>query len=566
MKDILTYDELRALVLDTGVVEEKDLTLAEERFRSGASTFAQAILWYNLVSDEELGKLIADSLKVPFTSLAQKSIPEEVLRIVPEVVARKHRLIAFAVDDAGVHVAMADPRDRETRSFLEKKTGLPAIVSFATERDIENAFSLYKKEVVQAFGDLLLSDIKAADTKGSSETDPPIVRIVDTLISYAYENRASDIHLEPREKDMLVRFRIDGALHDIVHLPATLHPQVVSRIKVLGKLRTDEHQTPQDGKVEFPIEGREHLDVRVSIIPTTEGEKAVLRLLSDRSRQFSLNNLGLSSSALDVLKTAYQKPYGMILVTGPTGCGKTTTLYSILKLLNRRNVNIVTIEDPVEYDMEGVNQIQVNPDANLTFATGLRSILRQDPNIILVGEIRDDETAGIAVNLAMTGHLVLSTLHTNNAATAIPRLIDMHIESFLIASTINVIIAQRLVRKIHTACRVSEEVSSLDLSERIGKRAFEKVFGLPAEGKLVRLYRGKGCAACHETGYEGRFGIFETIVVDDSIRDAIVKKNDAGAIEAAAIKAGMSTMFEDGLMKVHEGVTTLDEVLRVTKE
>jgi type II secretory ATPase GspE/PulE/Tfp pilus assembly ATPase PilB-like protein len=318
--------------------------------------------------------------------------------------------------------------------------------------------------------------------------------------------------------------------------------------------------------VEFPIEGREHLDVRVSIIPTTEGEKAVLRLLSDRSRQFSLANLGLDAGMLDTFKEAYHKPYGMVLVTGPTGCGKTTTLYSVLKLLNRRDVNIVTIEDPVEYDMEGVSQIQVDPEVNLTFATGLRSILRQDPNIILVGEIRDSETAGIAVNLAMTGHLVLSTLHTNDAATAIPRLIDMGIEPFLIASTANVIVAQRLVRKLHEPCRVSEEVDAEEVMRQIGQEAFEAVFGTMTEGKKVRLYRSKGCDACHGTGYEGRTGIFEALVLDDVLREAIAASKDAGIIRALAVKSGMKTMFEDGLSKVYQGLTTLDEVMRATKE
>ncbi|PIV86327.1 MAG: hypothetical protein COW50_02100 [Candidatus Moranbacteria bacterium CG17_big_fil_post_rev_8_21_14_2_50_41_107] len=292
----------------------------------------------------------------------------------------------------------------------------------------------------------------------------------------------------------------------------------------------------------------------------------MMRLLSERSRQFSLANLGLSAENLQTLKEAYEKPYGMVLVTGPTGSGKTTTLYAVLKLLNRRSVNVVTIEDPVEYDMEGVNQIQVNTDANLTFATGLRSILRQDPNIILVGEIRDDETASIAINLALTGHLVLSTLHTNNAATSIPRLIDMNIEPFLIASTMNVIVAQRLVRKIHGACRISEEQLAEDIVKHIGKVAFEKVFGTMEEGKKIRLYKGKGCKVCHNTGYEGRIGIFELLVLDDDIREAIIGRQDTDTIEKIAIASGMRTMLEEGLTKVHEGITTLEEILRVTKE
>ena len=566
MEDILSHDELRTVLLEAGVVSEKDLELAEERFKSEGGSFSQALLWYNLIAEQEIGKLIADHLSLPFVFLGEKNIPESVLHIVPEIVARKQYLIAFAIDSVGLHVAMADPKNLEIRDFLEKKTGLFVKVYFSMPRDIENAFSLYTKEVAQAFDDIIRSDVEAAEEGENKETDPPIIRIVDTLISYAYQNRASDIHIEPREDDMLVRFRIDGVLHDIVKFPVQLHPQIISRLKILAKLRTDEHQMPQDGKVQFVLEGREDLDVRVSLIPTTEGEKMVLRLLSDRSRQFSLTNLGMDPSVMQILRDAYQKPYGMILVTGPTGCGKTTTLYSLLKLLNRRQVNIVTIEDPVEYDMEGVSQIQVNPETNLSFAVGLRSILRQDPNIILVGEIRDDETAGIAINLAMTGHLVLSTLHTNNAATTLPRLIDMHIEPFLIASTTNIIIAQRLVRKIHAACRVSDEFDSLELQNRVGETFFKKVFGAAESGKKVRLYRGKGCTVCHETGYEGRSGIFEALVLDDALREAIVKRTDADALEDLAIAHGMRTLFEDGLIKVKQGITTIDEVMRVTKE
>lgn len=563
--DILTSTELKTLLLDAGVITEDQLTQAAERAKSVGGTLAQALLWHSFISDEELGRLTADYLKFPFTTVSDKKIPLEILNIVPEVVARSRSLMAFALDADGLHVAMADPNDLEMRDFLEKKSGLPIVAYFATERDIKNSLSFYRKEVSLAFDDIINENIKEAAQNKSGESDPPIIRIVDTLTSYAYQNRASDIHLEPRERDMLVRFRIDGILHDIVKLPPELHPQIISRIKILAKLRTDEHQTPQDGKLEMILEN-DHLDVRVSIIPTTEGEKVVLRLLSERSRQFSLSNLGLSLDDLDKLKNAYQKPYGMVLVTGPTGCGKTTTLYAILKLLNRRAVNIVTIEDPVEYDIEGVNQIQVNTDANLTFATGLRSILRQDPNIILVGEIRDDETASIAVNLAMTGHLVLSTLHTNNAATSIPRLIDMNIEPFLIASTVNVIVAERLVRKIHSACRVSEEVDAEEVLKLIGKESFEKVFGQAEAGKKVRLYRGKGCEVCHNTGYEGRVGIFEILTFNDEIRDAIIGRKDSDTIEKLAVASGMRAMLQSGLLKVQEGITTLDEILRATKE
>lgn len=562
-EDNLTPDELKECLTD--VITSDQFAQAEERAKSVGETLVQSLLWYSFISDEELGRLIADRLRVPFTIVSEKNILPSVLQLIPEVVAKSKEVIAFNLDEKGLHVGMVHPKDLEMCDFLEKKSGYPVIAYFATERDIKNSLSLYRKEVSVAFDDIIRTSIDEAAKNKSGEADPPIIRIVDTLVSYAYQNRASDIHIEPRDKDMLVRFRIDGVLHDIVKLPPELHPQIISRIKIISKLRTDEHQVPQDGKMEIMVEN-DRLDVRVSVIPTTEGEKIVLRLLSERSRQFSLSNLGLPPENLEKLQEAYQKPYGMVLVTGPTGCGKTTTLYAILKLLNRRSVNVVTIEDPVEYDMEGANQIQVNTDANLTFATGLRSILRQDPNIILVGEIRDDETASIAINLAMTGHMVLSTLHTNNAATSIPRLIDMQIEPFLITSTVNVIVAQRLVRKIHPACRYSEEIDAAEIMRHTGKAAFEKTFGTFEEGKKIRLYKGKGCDVCHNTGYEGRIGIFELLIFNDEIRDAIVARKDSDTIEELAIKAGMRTMLEEGLMKMQQGVTTLEEILRATKE
>ncbi len=563
MRDILSHDELKALLLEAGVVESKDLELAEERYASQGGSFIEAILWFNFISDEQLGRLIADHLQVPFVVLSQETIDPEVLSMVPEVVARRHRLVAFRKTKSGLDIAMADPRNLEFANFLERKLGVPLRRFYATGQDIYEALTLYHIGAPKAIEDLLAASINEAKALKSSNVDPPIAKVVSTIFQYAYQNRASDIHLEPREQDAIVRFRIDGVLHDIVKVPLTVHAQIVSHIKVRSGLRTDEHQTPQDGKLRAETE-RETIDIRVSVIPITHGEKVVLRLLSDRSRQFSLNNLGLDTRDLAKVESAYHKPYGMVLVTGPTGCGKTTTLYSFLKLLNRRNVNIVTIEDPVEYDLEGVNQIQVNPAANLTFATGIRSILRQDPNVILVGEIRDTETARIAVNLAMTGHLVLSTLHTNNAATAIPRLLDMDIEPFLIASTVNVVIAQRLVRMIHANCRVSEEIPKEKLIEVVGKDLTAQL--LPQGETSLRAYRGKGCDGCHGTGYQGRTGIFEVMELDESLRQAISHSATAGDIYTLAQKAGMTTMQADGLTKVMQGVTTLEEIIRATKE
>ena len=352
-------------------------------------------------------------------------------------------------------------------------------------------------------------------------------------------------------------------LHDVVKLPLELHGSIVTRVKVMSKLRTDEHASSQDGKLQITVSG-DQLDIRVSIVPITNGEKIVMRLLSEKSRQFGLSDLGFGEMDLAKIERAYKKPYGMLLSTGPTGCGKTTTMYAVLKLLNKRDVNIMTIEDPVEYEIAGVNQIQVNEKSNLTFAKGLRSIVRQDPNIILVGEIRDEETAGIAVNSAMTGHLVLSTLHTNDAATSIPRLMDMGVEPFLVASSINVIVAQRLVRTICMKCRASEEVPKTTIASLI--QIPDTIVSVVYKEDSCRMYKGKGCPVCHDTGYIGRIGLFEVMEITDAVRTAITERKDAATIKAIAVKEGMSTMMMEGLGKVKEGVTTLEEVLRVTKE
>lgn len=563
---VLSQEALEKLLAEYHLVAPEQLDLVRERCSREKVSFIEALLWFDFISDEQLGRLIADAQGLPFVRLAEQITPEDVLRIIPEVIARRQRLIVFREDSRGIALAMADPGNLEFVNFLERKTGLPVVRYYATERDVNEALARYHQGATEALEELLSKSIDEATALDADEVDPPIIRIVDMLFQYAYQNRASDIHLEPREGDALVRFRIDGVLHDIVRIPEHIHVQIVSRIKVSSGLRTDEHQTPQDGKLTAPV-GDASIDVRVSVIPITHGEKVVLRLLSDRSRQFSLTNLGLAADDLVKLRTAYGKPYGMILVTGPTGCGKTTTLYSILKLLNRRNVNIVTIEDPVEYDVEGVNQIQVNPEANLTFANGIRSILRQDPNVILVGEIRDEETAKIAVNLAMTGHLVLSTLHTNNAATAIPRLIDMGIEPFLIASTVNVIVAERLVRTIHQTCRMSQEETRDSLTQSVGAEASRLFFSdLPASAEQVRVYNGKGCSGCHGTGYQGRTGIFEVLEIDDAVRGAIVQSATASDIERIAVERGMRTMIQDGLTKAKAGLTTVSEVMRASKE
>ncbi|MBI4094945.1 MAG: type II/IV secretion system protein [Candidatus Liptonbacteria bacterium] len=388
-----------------------------------------------------------------------------------------------------------------------------------------------------------------------------IIKLVDLFIAYSYISQASDIHIQPGEHRLRIRFRIDGILQDIfdhIGISMGLQPEIISRIKVLSGLRTDEHNEPQDGRFKAEIEGIGNADVRVSIAPTHYGENAVMRILAE-TRTFALKDLGFQEKEYDIVYRAIKKPYGMILANGPTGSGKTTTLYTILKELNRPEVSIITIEDPIEYSLEGTNQIQVNSRVGLTFASGLRSILRQDPNIVMVGEIRDEETANIAVNAALTGHLVLSTLHTNDAATTFPRLIDMDVPPFLVASTVNLVMGQRLVRTICTECkgkRVVTEAEKKSLSE------------LLPEVKLDHqgLFKGKGCNLCNGTGYRGRVGVREVLEVNDDIRTLILKRADASEIKAAAVKSGMRTMIQDGFQKALQGITSIEEILRIIRE
>jgi len=387
-----------------------------------------------------------------------------------------------------------------------------------------------------------------------------IIKLVDYLIDYAYSARVSDIHIDPEEEDIRIRLRIDGILHNSFIFPKEIHSEIITRIKILAGLRTDDHQTAQDGRFRVMIKKTNQIDIRVSIIPTYYGENAVLRLLAEQSEKFTLETLGFSEKDIKKILEAIKKPYGMILCTGPTGSGKTTSLYTIIQILNKPEVSIITIEDPIEYSLDGVDQIQVNQHTNLTFATGLRSILRQDPNIIMVGEIRDEETAGIAVNASLTGHLLLSTLHTNDASTTLPRLLDMKVEPFLIASTVNIAIGQRLVRKICSNCKVKKIITEDK------KRILSEVLSSKILINYKEFYEGKGCSKCNQTGYYSRIGIHEILTVDDDIREAIVKRVDASEIKEIAIRNGMTTMVEDGFQKVVKGITTIEEILRVIHE
>lgn len=546
--------EILKRLLDAGLLSRPQAeALLQQKASSGAS-LVDSIASTKQIPDHVMGQIQADIFQVPFIDLQKRTIVESTLRLVPEVVARNQLIIPFQQDDERICLAMNDPHRTDLVSYLEKKTGKRIDVYFATKVTILDTLALYKTHLQNDIEQLIKSPKISGDM---------IIKLLDTLLSYAFVNKASDIHIEPQEKQIEVRFRIDGELHDVASLQKSVEDELVSRVKILSRLRTDEHTSAQDGRFHFSVEENE-ADIRVSIVPTTHGEKIVMRLLTEGARGFSLEELGLSQEDLEIVKRNMQRPYGMILATGPTGAGKTSTLYAMLKILNERSVNISTIEDPVEYQIDGVNQIQVNPKTNLTFAHGLKSILRQDPDIIMVGEIRDDETASIAINAALTGHLVFSTLHTNDAPTTLPRLLDMGIEPFLIASTINLAIAQRLVRKIHQSCMESYVISQDEVRRLVSELSPEERSQLQLTGRAVRLFRGKGCDLCHHTGFEGRIGIFELLECTETIKALIIQRAHSDEIRHAAQKEHMHSMYFDGLQKALEGKTTIEEVVRAT--
>jgi len=561
---------LKKILVETDLISQKEFDLTKEKSQQNKEPLLDLIIERGLIQDEELGALIADEIKVPFINLRKQKIKKELLDIVPEVVAQKQLLIVFDRTSNGLKVAMVNPDNLEIREFIERKTGEKVIPYFVTRRDVQNAFKYYRKEIKEELEGLIGKALK--DWEESQKTPQvlslPVIKIIDLILNYGYENRASDIHLEPYRDKIIIRFRIDGVLHDVLTLPNFFHSFFVSRIKIISKLRTDVHEAAQDGRFSFGSR-QEKVDVRVSIVPIEEGEKVVLRLLSERARRFNLEDLGLNENNLKIVKENIKKPWGMILVSGPTGSGKTTTLYAILKIINTREINIMTIEDPVEYDILGINQIQVNAATNLTFSEGLKAVIRQNPDIIMVGEIRDQETASLAVNASMTGHLVLSTFHANDAGTTLPRLEDMGIEPFLIASTVNIIISQRLVRKICPKCIESYEVPLSKIANFLGENLSLKILKSKknnSQPEKIRLFRGQGCGLCQKTGYLGRIGIFEVLEMKEPIKKLVMEKANAFEIKKTAQKLGMSLMIENGLKKMEEGITTLDEVLRAAKE
>lgn len=554
-------EELKKIILKSGFVKDKDfddaLRIAHELDRD----IRDVLIFKGYISEDSLGQIIAEYYQVPFASIKNRLIPSEVLSLIPEKIAQTYRLIPFAKTDKGLSLAMTDPKDFEALEIVKRKTGLKINIYYITQNDLSRSLSQYKRNIKAEFAKIIAENVKKAERSGQdiakAAEELPVIRILDTLMEYAMAERASDVHIETTVHDVLIRFRIDGILQDITTLPKAIQPAIVARIKILSDLKIDEHRIPQDGRYKFAVD-EDFVAVRVSIIPGFYGENVVMRLLPETARPLSLEELGLADKSLKLVHTNITKPHGMILVTGPTGSGKTTTLYSILTILNTAKVKICTIEDPIEYGIARVNQIQVNTQTGLTFATGLRSLLRHDPDIIMVGEIRDHDTAEIAIHSALTGHLVLSTLHTNDAPSTIPRFLDMGAEGYLVASTVNVILAQRLVRTICKSCLEKIDIESAVLNflaQQVGDQV-----------KRQEFYHGQGCPECNFTGYKGRIAIFEVLDVTDDIRHLTIKKVSVDEIKATAVKQGMITMLEDGLNKVAAGLTTVEEVLRAVRE
>lgn len=525
-----------------------------------------------IVDEKKLAEEKAKLLGVPFISLELVSFAPQAISLIPKAVVERFSLIPFLYDDKAktVSIAMSNPADLEALQFVTQKTGLTVKSFAASKEEVDKAIGeQYSQEIVGEVGEALAETenykkTRTVDSKQIGEIirEAPIAKIVSTILEYAVTSRASDVHIEPQEDRMRVRYRIDGILYDKLSLPKNVQDAVVSRIKILSEMKIDEHRIPQDGRFNFKV-AQEEVDLRISVLPTAFGEKIVMRLLRKTGGIPTLDELGLTGSSLRNLETAMLRPHGIIIVCGPTGSGKTTTLYSVLAKLNTTRVNIMSLEDPIEYQLPGVNQVAVNPAVGLTFATGLRAFLRQDPNIILVGEIRDKETNELALQAALTGHLVFSTLHTSNASGALPRLLDLGAGNFLLASTINAILGQRIVRKICENCK-EEYVPLPQIMEEI-KKTLGKLFPPPSAAE-IKLSRGKGCDQCGASGYLGRIGIFETLPVTPKISSLVLESADSATIEKEAVLEGMITLKQDGYFKVLQGITTVEEVLRVAQE
>ncbi len=578
--------QLKDFILDSGLVSKGDVESAEKDAKENGGTIGKVLVNKGKLTVDDLRRMQAYILGIPFVDLKKEKLPFEVLSLIPEPIARNHNIVAFKKTDSTLEVAMLDTEDLTAIDFVKKKVGLKILPRLTDDDSMKSAILQYQKSLKAEFGDLIAedvsnikniptsdsdSDIDAKDLKKMAD-DVPMIRIVDTLLKHAILQNASDIHIEPQEAELLVRYRIDGLLHDAMILPRNMAPSIAARIKVLSSLKLDEKRLPQDGRFKIDSDG-EKVSFRVSSLPTYYGEKIVMRLLRENVSGFTLESLAFHGEGLDRIHKAVKSTTGMILTTGPTGSGKTTTLYTVLDILNTPDVNISTIEDPIEYQMKRVNQTQVRPEIGFTFASGLRTLVRQDPDIIMVGEIRDGETASLAINASLTGHVVLSTLHTNSAAGAVPRLMDMKVEPFLIVSTVNVIIGQRLVRKLTdmkekyqlTKAEIDTLGKSINLDKVLNALKTEKIIGKADKWEDVNFWRPKKGANPDEC-FSGRSGIHEILKVSPAIKEIILKSGTTDDIQKVAEAEGMLTMMEDGIFQAVQGYTTIEEVLRVISE
>lgn len=553
-------DVLRKIILDSGLVPVSEFDEAQKSAQEMGKSVEDILIFKGFLSQTIFSKLVADHLHVPYVDMNHVHIPDEVLSILPENLAKTYKILPIAVKEGHLDVAMSDPTDVVAIEFVKRYTGMLINPMYVSKEDFGKGLSQYKRNFQTEFEKAITENValaeKSTDLKKASE-DLPVIKILDTIMEYAVAERASDVHVETQGWGVVIRYRIDGELRDIIKLPKKIEDPLVARIKILSNLKLDERRIPQDGRHKLTIND-EIISLRVSIIPGFYGENVVMRLLRESARPASLEELGVLGKNLDIVKNAINAPNGMILVTGPTGSGKTTTLYSVLTILNTIDVKICTIEDPIEYGVNRVTQIQVNTKAGLDFAAGLRALLRHDPDIIMVGEIRDKETAEIAVHSALTGHLVLSTLHTNDAAGAIPRLLDMGVEGYLAASTINLIVAQRLVKKICSVCIAEYKPDNVLLSKLHAD--------LGVDTDKQKFYKGAGCEECHKSGFSGRIGIYEVLPISDALRTLIAKKVGSDEILKMAKEEGMITMMQDGLNKVSSGFTTIEQVLEAVTE
>jgi len=559
---------------------QEAVTLSENEGRN----LETILLEKGLIDSEKLAQAKAEDLGIPYIDLRDQMIPKEILELIPEKAARIYRFVPFRKDGDRLLIAFEDPADfqaTEALDFIRDEKGFVSENYLCSKESIDFVLGQYgsaAKEVSEVLKEAekekqtkvakLQAEIAAAETKEEKITaETPVSKTVAIILRYAIQAKASDVHIEPLRENVIVRYRVDGVLHPVLNLPKTLHPAIVSRVKILANLKIDEQRKPQDGRFFLEI-GKREIDLRVSVLPTVNGEKVVMRILDRETGVLTLEQLGVSGRGKTILEHQVKEPYGMVLVSGPTGSGKTTTLYALLSALNTPGVNIVTLEDPVEYQLPNINQSQVNYEVNYTFATGLRSIVRQDPDIIMVGEIRDNETADMAIHSALTGHVMLSTIHTNDAVGVIPRLIDMGVEPFLIASALSTVVSQRLVRKLCDKCKqekVLDEKTTSMIRETLKGVPESELEGINLNGPLM-VYEPEGCGQCSNTGYKGRLGLFEVLPVEGRFQEAINERLAVNELAKIAHEEGMIDLKQDGMIKVLRGLTTLEEVLRVTKD